>query len=88
MLLQRGFVICGLDLGAGSSHSGATGSVVSSKCWGAGSIPGEAPWDEDPVLPQLCAGHNGSSDLIPGLGTPYAAGQPKKKKKKDSRAGG
>lgn len=38
----------------------------------AGSIPSPTQWVKDPGLCQ---------DLIPGLGTPYASGRPKKKKK-------
>ena len=37
-----------------------------------GMIPGLTQWVKDLVLLQL--GHSCSSDLIPGLGAPYAAG--------------
>lgn len=43
------------------------------------SIPGPEQWVLDLVVPQL--GCSCGSDLIPGPVTPYAAGQPKKKKK-------
>ena len=56
----------------GSSHCGATGSVASPHCQSPGSIPGLAQWVQ---------GSTTVSQLIPGPGTPYAAGQQKKKKK-------
>ena len=40
-----------------------------------------AQWVKDPVLLQLRLGCKCSLDLIPGQGTPYAVGQPKKKNK-------
>jgi len=56
------------------------------KQWDAGSIPGHAQRVKDLVLPKLRLGHICSSDLIPGLETPYA--MPKKKEKKEGREGG
>ena len=49
-----------------------------------GLIPRSAKWVTDPVLQQLwyIIGCNSGSDSIPGLGTPYAAEQPKKREKK------
>ena len=63
-----------------SSHCGTTGSVVSWECWDTGSIPGLAQRVKDPVSQQLRL----RSDRIPGRGTPYATGWPKKRKKKKS----
>ena len=40
--------------------------------WDEGLIPDQAQWAKDPALPQLQRGRNGSSHLIPDLGTPYA----------------
>ena len=51
----------------------------------AGSIPGPAQWVKDLVLPQLQTGHNCSSELTPGPGTPCAVEQPKKKKGKKKK---
>ena len=53
--------------------------VVSLECWDTGLMPGGAQWVKDAV------GCNCSSDLIPGLGTPYDPGQPKRGKKKKKR---
>ena len=52
--------------------------------WDTGSIPSLARWVKDPALLQRHIGCNCGSDLIPGLGTPCAVGQPKKKKIKRS----
>ena len=55
-------------------HLGSTGTPVPSPAW------------HSKLKIQCCLscglGCSNSSDLIPGLGTPYVAGQPKKKKKK------
>ena len=45
-----------------------------------GSIPGQQSRLKDPALPQLGVRNNCGSDLIPGLGTPYAMGWPKTNK--------
>ena len=45
----------------------------------------EAQWVKDLVLPQLRLRLQCRSDLIPGLGTAYAVGQPKMKKKKEKQ---
>ena len=47
----------------------------SPKCWDTGSIPALAQWVRDPALMKP---HNCGSNLIPGPGTPYAMGWPKK----------
>ena len=66
-----------------SSHCGAMGLAVSLEHWDAGLIPSLAQGVKDLALLhqqrrlQLCSG------LIPGLGTPYAMGWPKKKMKKE-----
>ena len=52
------------------------------QCWDAGLMPGQARWVKDLTLLSCTVGHNCASDLIPGLGTPYASGWPKKKKGK------
>ena len=44
--------------------------------------PQPGKWVKDPVCHSCGLGHNCSLDLSPGLGTPYAAGQPRKEKKK------
>ena len=51
---------------------------MSWECWDTGSIPGLAQRVKDPVSQQLRL----RSDRIPGRGTPYATGWPKKRKKK------
>ena len=48
-------------------------------------MPGPAQWVKDLALLQLQHRPYCSSDVIPGLGTPYAMGQPKKKKKKKKK---
>ena len=55
-------------------HLGSAGTQVQSLAWHSGF--------QDPALPQRGLGHNCGLDLIPGLGTPFATGQPQKKKKK------
>ena len=45
-------------------------------------VPGPAPWVKDLALLQLWHSHYSGLDLIPGLGTPYVTGLPKKRKKK------
>ena len=57
------------------------GLAASLKCRDAGLIFSLAQWVKDLVLPQLWRGHNYSSDLIPGLGIPYARECPKKENK-------
>ena len=62
-----------------SSCCGSTGSVVPWELWDASSIPRPAQWVKDPQLQLrtqlwLC--------LSPGLGPPYATGQPKMEKEK------
>ena len=64
---------------------GAVGLVASWERWNAGSIPGLAQWVKDLTCCSCSLGHNCSSDLIPGPGTPYASGQPKKKEEKKRR---
>ena len=59
------------------SCCGAMGSVAPLQHQNSGSIPGLAQWDKGS---SIAIGHSCGSDLIPGLGTPYTIGQPKKKK--------
>ena len=67
------------------SHYCAMGSIMSWEHWDAGSIPHLAQWVNDLALPQLSLGHKCCADLISGLGSPYAAGQQKKKKRKRNK---
>ena len=60
-----------------SSCCGAKGSAASLQHQDTGSIPRWAEWVKDTGIGQNCG-----SDLIPGLGMPYASEWPKKKKKK------
>ena len=75
------FLVLGKQLRVqfGSSVGSATGSEASWERWEAGSIPCWAQWVKDLALPQLQI-RSQASDLIPGLGTPYATGWSKKKK--------
>jgi len=61
-----------------SSHCGTTGLEVFLEHWDTGSIPGLPQWVKDPSCCTCGVGWN----LIPGPGTPYASGQPRKKKQK------
>ena len=56
-----------------SSHCGALRSAVPLHCQDADLILGLAQWDK--------GSNNCGLDLIPGPGTPYASGQPKKENK-------
>ena len=47
--------------------------------------PWLAQWVKDLALHSCSLDHNCSSDLIPGLGTPYASGSAQKKKKKKKK---
>ena len=59
------------------NHCHTTGSQ---EPWEGGLILGPAQWVKDLVLPQLePRSHLRCGVLIPGLGIPYARGQPKKK---------
>ena len=64
-----------------SSCCGAIGLAVSLQCWDTGLIPA---WHSGLRIWSCCSWgwcvhHNCGWDLIPGLGTPYAAGWPKMK---------
>ena len=63
-----------------SSHCGAMGLAPSLQHRDVGSIPAWHGGLKD-LGPSCSVGYNCGSDLIPGLGTPYAKGWPKKKKK-------
>jgi len=57
-----------------SFHCGSAGSVAALQCQDTGLIPDPHSGLKDPVSPQLWLRSN------PWPGTPYASGQPKKKK--------
>ena len=65
-----------------SSHCCTTVSVVSLKLQAAGSIPVQPPCVKDVALLQLWHRSSCGSDLIPGIGTPYAMNGQKRKRKK------
>ena len=54
--------------------------MASLERWDTGFIPSLAQWVKDLGLLYLGVGHHCSTNMIPGPGTPYAVGQPKKKK--------
>ena len=60
-----------------SSHHGAMESAAFLQCWDVSSISSSAQWVKDPScsLVLTC-----ELDLSPGLGIPYATGQPKNTK--------
>ena len=66
-----------------SSCCGTVGSVASPECCGTGCIPGGHSRLRIRCCHSCSVGCNCSLDLIPGLGTPYAMGSQKKKKKKN-----
>ena len=67
-----------------SSHSGVTLWVESLQCQDTGSIPSLAQWVKGSSVCHSCSiGHDCGLDLIPGPGTPYAVGWPKKKKEEE-----
>ena len=68
-----------------SSKYGPVGSAASLQCQDTGLMPGPAQWVKDLALLQLQHRSYCSSDVIPGLGTPYAMGQPKKKRRKEKK---
>ena len=61
---------------------GETGLAVSLEHWDTGLIPSPAQWLRTSTATGCCVGCSCSSDMIPGPGTPYATGWPKKKKQK------
>ena len=54
--------------------------MASLQCKNTGSIPVLTQWVKGSGIAAVASGCNCGSDLIPGLGTPYAERQPKKKK--------
>ena len=54
-------------------HGGTTGLAASMEHWDAGSMPDLAQCVKDLAFLELGIGLNCGSDLICGLGTPYAA---------------
>ena len=70
-----------------SSCCGTVGLEATWEHWDAGSIPGPAHLVKDLAWPQLWLPRNCGLDLIPGLGTPYAAGWPKRKEKEKNALG-
>ena len=71
------------SLGRRRSRRGPPGPAASLQRWDAGSIPGSAEREKDLAWPQLwCRSQLPlESDLIPGPGTPHAAGQLKRRRK-------
>ena len=65
-----------------SSRCHTVGSVGFGECWDAGSTPSMPSGLRIRCCHSCSLGCNCGSDLIPGLGTPYAKGQPKKRKRK------
>ena len=59
-------------------HCGAMGLAAAWECWDVGLIPSLAQWIQ--CCCSLVCGC--SSDVIPGLGIPYASGWPKQNKTK------
>ena len=60
-------------------------SIASWECWDTGSVPSPAQWVKDHHWGSCGLDCSYGSNLIPGLGTPYALGWPKKKKKKKKK---
>ena len=83
LLYEMGIVIS--HRGEWSSRCGATGWAASWACW---TQVRSLARHSGLRIPHCCScglGPNCGLDLIPGLGTPYATGWPKKKRQKKDR---
>ena len=65
-----------------NSSFGTKRSAASWEHWDTGSIPDLTQWVKDLALHSCSLGYNRGLDLIPGPGTPYDVGQPKREREK------
>ena len=70
----------------GNSCCGKLGSEASLECWDTGLTPAQHVGSRVWLCRSRSVGGTCGSDLIPGLGTPYAVGWPKQINKQTTRA--